>query len=348
MKKIFIGLSLLAISCSNNEQLGWRNDFTDSDFEHIDIDLSSGVPLTFLEDSILKPWKIVMLDNNILAVEEKGSDRMVWMVDMDKQKCHGHITRGSGPDELLDITTMNYSDGILTLAGLNDNKVMECRVLYDSLDLKPVNHTVLPYKGALRSISMDDEHIFSIAPAFSGDRYYIYNRIDSTYSSLKSFPLDSTYIGVTPDNAFFQADIAINRNRSHIAVANMSWNIIEIFDIASNKWTTLFGPTQSEAKVSLENMGMVKGYRQNPMWITWRNISMGENSIYIGYDGSCLNNRDDRESGHKSIYTFDYSGQPLKIYHFDHPFLYFTIDEVNGYIYLTQENPEPTIIRYNL
>lgn len=348
MKKILIGLSLFVVSCSHNEQSGWRNDFSNDDFEQIDRKLSSGVPMTFLEDSILRPWKIVMLDSNLLAVECKSSNRMIYLVDMEKQKCHGHISRGSGPDELYDITTISYSDSILTLTGLSDDKVLEYSVLYDSLDLKPVNHAVLPYHGALRSVNIDDEHIFSIAPAFSGARYYIYNRTDSTYSSINSFPLDSLDIGITPDNAFFQAEIAINRNRSHLVVANMNWNVIEIYDIASNKWTKLFGPTQSEAQVSLENSGMVKGFKQTPMWIAWRNVFMGETTIYIGYDGSCLNDRDDRESGHRAIYTFDYLGQPKKIYHFDTPFLYFTVDEVNGYIYLTQDNPEPAIIRYNL
>lgn len=289
-----------------------------------------------------------MLDNGFVAVEEIGASKMLHIVDMKNQRCRSHIAKGVGPNELLDLTTMTYSDSILTLAGLNDDKVLEYVILYDSLDLKPLNHTVLPYQGALRSISMDKERIFSIAPAFSGDRYYIYNRTDSTYSPIKSFPLDSTQIGVIPDNAFFQAELAINRNRSHIVVANMKWNILEIYDIASNKWITLYGPTPSEAKVSLESMGMIQGYRQTPQWITWRNITMGEKTIYIGYDGSCLNSREERESGHRAIYTFDYSGRPMKIYHFDEPFIYFTIDEENGYMYVIQQTPEPTIIRYNL
>ena len=66
--------------------------------------------------------------------------------------------------------------------------------------------------------------------------------LDSTYESSGDFPLDSALVKMKPDNAFFQSDIDVNREKNIMVVANRWWGIIEICDLKSGEWNRYFGP----------------------------------------------------------------------------------------------------------
>ncbi|MCM1331933.1 MAG: TolB-like 6-bladed beta-propeller domain-containing protein [Bacteroides sp.] len=351
MKNIFL-ISIFVIfiqSCSITENNEWHCDFTTDDFERIEMTVdNNGEALDFTENILMNPSIVTLLDSNCLAISEVGSDKMMWLIDLDAKRANGFITRGSGPEELLDLTTMSYHDGILSVAGLNDSKVLDFKVNYDSLKLDLVNHTVLPYIQPMRSIHLNDSVILSLATPFSGDRYYVYNMLDSTYESSGDFPLDSTLIEMKPDNAFIQADIAVNREKNIMVVANRWWGIIEICDLNSGEWNRYFGPVPTEAVVVKEQHGNVSRYKQKPDWSAWDEVYAGQNRIYLGYNGKCRKSSKESFGEVKEIYTMSYDGKPDRIYSFDEAIVGFTIDEKNGFIYIIHELPEPILVRYPL
>lgn len=193
--------------------------------------------------------------------------------------------------------------------------------------------------------SIGDNTVMSVAGPFTGDRYYMYHRNDSTYENFGEFPLDSISIGMKPDNAFFQVTLDMSNDRKHLVVANQDWNIIEIYDNENGRWKVIQGPTPTIAKIVLETNGMVGAYKQRPHYMSWRWVSAGKNEFYVAYDGICLSENTEITNP-KSIYSFDYSGNPKKIYHFDSPVSSFAIDDEHGFIYVIQDTPEPNLIRY--
>ncbi len=347
---LIIGTLAVSLCCcdSTRPQGNGDLDFTDSDFKQIAKPLSEPTEIDFISDSVLKPCNITPLGDNILAIENLGHEKMVWLADIAKHKLKGYISMGNGPDELLDLTTMSYSDGILSVAGVNDSKVIEYAVDHDSLKITPLVRTILPYKAPLRSLRMNDSIIFSLAPGFSGDRFYLYNKIDSSYTADSEFPLTQSEITVEPDNSFFQADIAIDHDGKLIVLANRSWNILEFYDVAADTWLTLYGPSESAAEIRKVNDGAVSFYSQSPRWHSWDQVVVGKKDVYVGYDGSCLADKEDVDTGVTRIYTFGHDGTPGRIYQFESPVVSFAIDEQAQRIYVIHDLPEPTLVYYNL
>lgn len=343
------GITISLCCCDTTQKQSGRDlDFTDSDFKQIDKPLSEATEIDFVSDSVLKPCNMTSLGNNILAIEDLSYEKMVWLADIANHKLKGYISKGNGPDELLDLTTMTYSDGILSLAGLNDSKVIEYAVDHDSMKIAPVARTILPYKAPMRSLRMNDSIIFSLAPGFSGDRFYLYNKIDSSYTADSEFPLSKSEIAVEPDNSFFQADIAIGLDGKLIVLANRSWNILEFYDVAADTWLTLYGPSESAAEIRKVNDGAVSLYSQSPRWHSWDQVVVGKKDVYVGYNGSCLADKEDEDTGVTRIYTFSHDGTPGRIYQFESPIVSFTIDEQARRIYVIHDLPEPTLVYYNL
>lgn len=347
---IIIPLLLIFIhSCNTTENKEWHCDFTADDFERIEMTVNDdGKVLDFTEELLGKPSMLTMLDNNCIAVKDRGNDKMVWLINLDNEEAKSFVPRGEGPEELLDLTTMSYHDGILSLAGLNDSKVLDFKVDYDSLNLTLSNQLVLPYSCPFRSLHLNDSVIFSLGTSFTGDRYHIYNMVDSAYETFRSFPLDSAYIGMSPDNSFFQADVDINRNKNKIVMTNRYWGIIEFIDGNSGKCTRLYGPIKTEAKVVKKTRGDSYSFRQEPRWSIWDEVYAGQDKIYIGYNGNCEKSKEDSFGEVKEIYTMNYDGKPDRIYSFDEAIVSFTIDEKNGFIYIIHELPERVLVRYPL
>ena len=350
MRHFIIPLLLIFIhSCNTTENKEWHCDFTTDDFERIEMTVNDdGNVLDFTEELLGKPSMLTILDNNCIAVKDRGNDKMVWLINLDNEEAKSFVPRGVGPEELLDLTTMSYHDGILSLAGLNDSKVLDFEIDYDSLKFNLVNHTVLPYIHPMRSIHLNDSTILSLANAFSGDRYYIYNMLDSTYESSGDFPVDSALVKMKPDNAFFQTDIAVNREKNIMVVANRWWGIIEICNLKSREWNRYFGPVPTEAIGIKDQRGDSYSFRQEPRWSIWDEVYAGQDKIYIGYNGSCRRSKEDSLGEVKEIYVIDYEGKPDRIYSFDEEIVGFTIDEKNGSIYIIHELPEPVLVRYPL
>ncbi|MCM1111076.1 MAG: TolB-like 6-bladed beta-propeller domain-containing protein [Clostridium sp.] len=296
----------------------------------------------------MKPYKIAALGNDKLAIEDLGHNRMVWIVDIDAQQAKSFVPRGIGPDELLDLSTMSYANGILTVAGLNDSKIIDYSVDPDSISICQIAKTTLPYHSPLRSLRLNDSIVFSLSPAFTGDRYYFYNRKDSTYSATTDFPLDKEKIGANPDNAFFQAEIAVSENGSLVVVANRDWDILEFYDVDADKWKIIYGPEVNNAEIKKIENGMVSFFRQTPKYYSWETVAVGKEKVYVGYNGSCLREKGDEDTGVAEILTFDYSGNPDKIYRFDIPVISFAIDEQAKRIYAIHNIPDPTLVYYNL
>lgn len=345
----FIILSgFLLYSCSDNRKQNWQCDFTADDFERVNLTLNEGSEVNIGDAILGRPVLIQLLDKGILAVSDSKSDNMAWLIDMENNKSKGILNRGEGPEELTELTTMSSHGNRLSVASMNDGKLLCFNVNADSLSLELSTGIRLPYQP-LRSIFVNDSVTFSIAPTFTGHRYNIYHTNDSSVEYYDIFPLDSAFIEMRPDNTVFQSNITLSPDGKLIAIACMQWNTIELIDIDKNEIKVIYGPEPTYASIAKKDRGMAYSYVQNPRWYTWHcQPVLSNDRMYFGYDGYCRKENDQQEHGNKFIYSFSREGKPLKIYNFDTVFTSFTVDEENNCFYVVHNEPEPTIIKYPL
>lgn len=327
-RRIYLLVSLsLFISCSQLKNRDTQCDFTDADFEVENMSVNGAEQIETGYIALKKPSKLQFINDSILAVADSKGQNLLWLINHKRNLTTSVLSRGEGPEDLIELTTITYPNDELNVAGLNDGKILRFDIEMDSLNIRFIGGVKVPYQP-LRSVMIDDSVVFSLAPTYSGHRYNLFNMNDSTVEYIDEFPMDSIYLGAEPDNMFMQSDIDITPDGKLIVIANRFWPVIELFDVTNQKIKRLMGPVVSDAKVIKEYFGESYSYVQKPRWYMWDGVVATSNTIYIGYNGYVRRNdeNDNVKDAVTKIYSFDTQGRPQKIYTFDMPILSFTVD----------------------
>lgn len=344
-KFLLLGIVVLTSCSQSKETDSSALDFTLEDFESFNFTDEDGDIITPDDLTLGKPYLLSVLSDSVIAIQDNATSNMVTFLNLSNGKFTQGIRQGNGPEELLQITTMMRYKNLLWVAGMDDGKVLAFEFDADSMKTTMRNSTSLSMNPA-RTIVIDDDDLFVLAPFFSGDRYY---RIrTNTVDTIRKFPMDSVTLGVPSDNSYLQADMSISPDHKHIMISNRDWNILEIYDISTGDIRTLRGPIEQNAKVRRQDIGMGYRYIQTPIWFMYNGNSADNSGFYVGFSGSEIKAKEDLGTYPQTILSFDWNGNPRKAYHFDSPIINFTIDEKNGVLYAIQDMPDPVVVRYTL
>lgn len=344
-KFLLLGL-VVVTSCSQNKETDSSTlDFTLDDFETVNFTNEEGDIVTPDNLTLGRPYLIAALSDSVIAVQDNATSNMVTFLNTSNGKFTEGIRQGNGPEELLQITTMMPYKDMLWVAGMDDGKVSAFKFDADSMKTSMQKSTRLSMNPA-RSIVIEDDDLFVLAPFFSGDRYYRVraNAVDT----IRKFPMDSIALGAPCDNSYLQVDMSISPDHKHIMISNRNWNILEIYDTDTGNIKIARGPVEQNATVRRHDVGIGYRYVQTPMWFMYNGNSAGDTGFYVGFTGTEIKAKEDLNSYPKTILSFDWKGKPLKAYHFESPIINFTVDEGNGFLYAIQEMPDPVVVRYTL
>lgn len=345
---LIFGIIFMMTCCSKSNNSETKSDFSDEDFEIIQLSIKNTELITPGDIMLRRPYMIQVINDSILAVADSRNQSLVYLINQVSNTGRNVVERGEGPEELTELTTMIYNNGELSASGFNDGKILRFDIDCDSLNLKLSNSAKVPFQP-LRSLMINDSTVFALSPNFSGHRYSVYHVDNGMTEHIDKFPLDSITLNVNPDNNFMQADVSISPDNKHIAIANRYWPIIEIIDTDGFDIRKYLGPMPVSGEIEKVENDNYYSYSQKPKCHMWDGIEIKNKSIYAGFNGYCrFPGEENNNPGVKRIYSFSIKDGPQKIYCFDSPIDAFTVDEDNNVIYTIQNNPEPSIMKYNL
>ena len=169
---------------------------------------------------------------------------------------------------------------------------------------------------------------------------------DTTY--VINYPQINNEI-LTPHEAkrIFEYRIFYNETNNRIVVVYVYIDLIDIYDIDLNLKARIHGPDQFIPELDFYEIDGVKNARLilNKTKLSYQSSHLTSDRIWALYNGRPIQIGQEFPN---RILCFDYSGNPLHIYHLEYPVFAFCVDEKENAIYGISEQPERCIVRFPL
>jgi len=336
-------------ACQNHtvENTDTVRDYTLNDFSSIKLDLSKATEVSKYDMIMGAPINLELLNDSIMSIHDVKTENCIWLLNLNTGAYSNCLHKGEGPLESLSISNIYSQDGKLYASPSQDTKMFEIEV--DPTTLHPtIKNIGTTPNDIYRSIKISDTE-FIYAPFFEDSVRFIKAKINGevldTIGNLNFVVSDEEFI---PRNNLAQMNIAISQDRSTLVAANMSWNIIEVYDLTHNNSTILRGPVLIDSKVMKVEMPFGSTYKQKPRWKFFKNPSVSSKGFTIGYIGVEISSTEDLEREISSILCFDSNGFPTKQLLLNEEISCYTIDYGTMTLYFIPKDGEPVIKKYDL
>lgn len=344
-------MAILTASCSGNKE-GDKNidsklEYTLENFETVQIDSLKGI-LVSDDVSFGLGANIKVLNDSILAVRIMRSPYQVVLHNLATGKNQNAVSTGSGPLEMIIVSGLSsYDDGVLWLLGSEDNKVLTA-TWNDTADVATITTKYVVQERILNGIIDNNGRVIGLPVRTENVRAFITDTTGNITSTFGTFPEVEMPDSVQPSNIMFHADVAYNPEQDKVIFTNKSWNIIEIFDFADSTSLSLIGPDKIDSKIVESKFPYGVMYDPKPLWLYFKDVSAGPETFCVGYIGRKVTCPEDYQHYINSILEFDYKGNPIKRYKFDHEIFAFDVDFDNRIIYTIELQDDPVIKKYNM
>lgn len=318
------------------------NDFAEEDLS------SAGERLSDDPDLLGIVASIKVVDDSIIAICQNSSQSHVVLYNLNSGKKQTAVKRGDGPNEMLRVTTLSSDDsGTLWMSGLMDRKIMTARWNPGGEEAISELKIRSPF-DLLRGVTDGNGGVFGMPATDNGTRVVKVSDSGVMVDSLGIFPETFLPDSISPSNFIFQADMSFCPQNNMMAVANKSWNQIEIYSLSEDKQFALRAPVDDGIKIEKSERGAGVSYNPRPLWFMFSNVSTGDKSFLVGYVGVKVEKKEDFDRGISRILEFDWQGHPGHQYVLGADALAFDVDFKNGYLYTVENHPDPVLVRYNL
>lgn len=194
---------------------------------------------------------------------------------------------------------------------------------------------------------ISDATIFS--PGFvGGGRLLVYNRKGELLKKIGSFPQNKNKdVAESVHASAYQSCIVYNKKNKKVAMADRYADLIEVYDIQSDKTIYLHSGASFLPVYNMEVALNQKMFSPTAKTIFgYIEICATDSKIYGLYSGASLKTK--LPNYGRFIHEFDWDGKLLKAYKLDYPVLAICIDEKSNIIYGVHADPFPDIVKYNL
>lgn len=334
-------------SCKSNDESISGIIFEFDDFNQIDLS-SEGEVICDDPDILGIVTNVKVLDDSIIAISQHSRQLHVILYNINTGEWQTAIKKGEGPTDMLNVTSLSSdNDGQLWMSGLMDRKIMTAK--WNNMGGDGVGEFRMksPY-DLLRGVSDGEGGVIGLPTSISGLRMIHLDNNGVITDSLSQFPETILPDSITPDNLIFQADLAFCPQKRKLAIANRSWNLIEIISLNDHDYISLKAPIGDDIKILKSNRGNGISYNPSPLWFMFSHVSTCEQSFIVGYIGVKVEKDEDFDRQISQLLEFDWDGKPLNQYLLNSEALAFDVDFKNHIIYTVENNPDPILMKYIL
>lgn len=335
------------VSCKSNNDSPADIIFDFDDFLQVDLS-SKGDCICDNPDILGIVTNIKVLNDSIIAISQHSSQLHVILYNINTGKWQTAIKKGEGPKEMLNVTSLSSDkDGQLWMSSLMDRKIMTAKWNDTGVD-GIADFKMRSSYDLLRGISDGQDGIIGLPASERNLRIIHLNPDGIPIDSLSKFPNTVLPDSISPNNFIFQADLAYCSQNKKLAIANKSWNMIEIFSMSDDNHISLKAPIKDDIKIVRYNRRNGVSYNPDPLWFIFSQLSACEQSFMVGYVGVKPEQAEDFDRQISQLLEFDWYGKPLKRYLLNSEALAFDVDFKNNTIYTVEYNPDPILVKYDL
>lgn len=351
LKRMWISYAIccLIFSCRNESN---RDDkvfyFSNSSFP-IEENLRSE---KHVFETLLNPNKIY-LKNSVLILSSKGGENLIHLIDKHEMKyLRSTGKKGEAPGEIRNSVwefDSGLNDSTFWAYDLGGKTNYEFELYYPNTKAK---RWIRQEKDFFLGLSMHWVNTNAILSQVtnSSHKFAIF---DSTGRKTKEIGAWSFEKNVNPTQAnllteLYQGPIDYSVKKRILVSCSVRFDQFEILDLLRNRELQIRGPIGEDLNYTVESRGNQVGAFVDPETpLGYNDVFVGENSIFLVYIG-----KTDREisvSGElsRTIFQFDFEGNPLAHFKLDVPIKAITVSEKDRKIYAVTQDREPGIAVFN-
>lgn len=334
---------------SSKERIGNEIRFVYSSFpEHKNLKSEK-----YVFDSVLNPNKI-HAKNGLLILSENGRDKVIHLIDQSKMKYVRSLgKKGDAPGEFR--STVREFD-----LGFNDSTVWA----YD-LNAKTFFEYSLSGDGttAINSIKQKGDFFMGMSMHWIGSNEiisYLTNNpfklgvFDTIGNNIRNFGPWSVDKEISTVEGYILSDLHqgqtdVDAENERLVHAALKFDYFEIFDLESGGSFIVRGPVGDVLDYKVESAGGQVAAFVNPETIRgYNDVFLGKESIFLVFNGKTdIQMRQPGAEISRTIFQFDFEGNPLAHFKLDVPIKAITVSEKDRKIYAVTQDREPGIAVFN-
>jgi hypothetical protein len=344
----FIGIIFLFSTCAVNTESDLSFDLDSFELQAFNRNEAE----RFAPDGLLlgRPTALRLHADGFVVIEDM-TEHQVTIADLRDRSTQGFIMRGRGPMEMITARGIAIENGNVWVSGIQENKMVKLAPDRNTRRFAAVEEYILSGSEFLRAMPYRDSLFLILSNISSGKRMEILNKKGESVETVGSFPDVRMSGNRALNNAWLQSEITISSDNRHTAVVCKSVDYIDIYDSNMELKKRLRGPMGADPEFMERQLPNGIQFVQSPMFFVYETIVSNDKTFFVGYNGVEVKSETDFETEAHRILSFDWNGQPLKCYTFDHPVWCFDIDADSRKIYVATRNGEtlePEILIYNL
>ncbi|MBG7630354.1 MAG: hypothetical protein IZT56_07965 [Bacteroidetes bacterium] len=323
---IFLLLALL--SCKEDNHLINKNTISFSKFPSEKLisfkelyDFKEGVPSKLIiVDSVL------IIHNNI-----KGSKSFLYNYYINNNTVSkGYLNKGRGPNEALGVRSIGIKGNTLWVYDVTLKKILTIDKKTAIVNNVKIVFNEYPYKEYFYAMSFKDSlNYFTIGDKKSNLKIKEKNLIsDKQMNEFGEFGNIPKNMSIGSYKSAHQSFIFVKPSSDKLVLSYRFTDTMEMFNIKTGKSTAIQGPEVFNVSFEPIRETMLKTDKTRCAFIDG---SVTDKYIYLAYSGASYNNPN-KYSG-KSIYIYDWDGNPIRKLNFKKNISTFTISKDDNTIY---------------
>lgn len=341
MKRISVYIFFVLFTACKSDRVLSYVSFTVDDFEQVNLSVTESEGVECKDLFLGRPMSLVYHPDDFLLIRDSGTDRQLTVVDLLQMTSSSEINRGRSANELLYLWDISVSDHDIFVSSLNDNKLLRMEYDNDCRKFEYAETIVFP-ESFYRCAPFDGDYL-TFPSASSKHRFHLWNRNVEIKDTIGTFPSDGIDSDVLPDNGLFQSVLAVSPNGKCLATAYIGIDYIDVYDDLG-LCARIRGPEcfDVSSKTKIVSDGHAFSFLR-PDITAYTCIVGTESCFYVGYVGLKMSRNTIPDSDGfkiKTIFSFSWSGMPMKAYILDKPVDSFCVDEKSGTLYFLMSNPE--------
>lgn len=335
MKTKFLAILLLVfISCKNNE---FRAEIAKGAIQFKDEDFKiqekiQGEVLTDISDSLVFSGTLSINDDKLI-IDEIKAERALHVIELPQEKYIGLFgDKGRGPGEVLSVwPIIDAPKGKVRMLDNRSHKIVEYSI--DSLiSNKAFNKEYSTGKIYMDGATIIQDHVYSLNHNSKDNRIFITDFRGNVIGKEGDLPeLNSVAKEKMPPD-YYWADM--DYKNDVLAISYRFLPVIQIFNLASQDWTTLSGP---DSQINTKN------YKD---YTLYNNVQVTDKYIYALYNGKKFEGDDWQHT--KTVYVFELNGDLLKKYKIDVGIKNFCIYKNETLYGLSDGKTGQTLVKFSL
>ncbi len=322
-------------------------DYTMDQFEEVSIDLSGAETIKCGDLLLGAPVAMTLVDDNVLAVYDPKNEDLITLMNPEIGAWSRCLHRGSGPNESLGVSNIYEQDGKLYVSPSQDGRMYEITVDRSTLGTELECVAKLP-EDMLRSVKVADDMLI-YSPFFADSiRFVKTTTAGEAVDTIGNLELVVGTGEFVPRNSLAQMNIALSPDKSVMVAANMSWNVIELYDLEHDNLKVLRGPVEINSKIEKMELPFGTTYKQKPRWECFRNLSVTDKGFDVGYIGVEVTSSEDLERKISTILFFDIEGKPVKRLSLSEEVLCYALDYGSMTLYFVAKDGDPEVKKMKL